>query len=201
MNWYKHAKIWWTKKDLETIKNLLEKGYSYTKIAKLFDVNRHAIMHLNKKYKWIEPPPRAMTEDNLQTIQELFDEGNSFEEIAETIGIGVQYLYRQNKKYQWRNLEEDKIRKDKWLASLYLLPIDGGRGMSYGEIRRDYGVDGKRIQLALEALGLGDKWRSRGNEYSSEQQSRKKNEDLIEQYQEYGTPNSADLINSEDMEL
>jgi len=124
MNWYKRQlktsadKRTWTEEELDRIKKLLEKGYSYTDIAEMFHVSRPAISYLNKKYKMVDRSPffdKKLKEDEFISSLYLlppYGEGMSAKDIREQYGFTAKKvmsaLKRLGKIDEWRD------RKDMW---------------------------------------------------------------------------------------
>jgi len=165
MNWYnRQLKIAgrqgrvWTENDLQVIKDLIKEGYSYGKIASLFGVSGNTIRDLSLKYKWREPR-KPLSPEQIEEVKKHVLEKKPLYEIASMFGVSDGVIESLNKKYKWRDFEKEKKEKDKFIIGLYLLPPEG-KGMSAKQIRDQYGIFNRRVHIALDRLGLSDKWRS-----------------------------------------
>jgi transposase len=109
---------------------------------------------------------RGWATEELEKVKKLVEEGMSFERIAKLFGVSDNSIRQLNAKYRWVDLElrrKEKEKKrgedDKKIVDLYLLPPKG-RGMAARRIRREYGFSLKRVQNALERLGLSEYYRN-----------------------------------------
>ncbi len=173
MNWYKRqlkiampgggAKRGWTADELEQIKNLILQGKGLRSIAKMFGVTKNTISQLNKKYKWRETqayrPPIEFSPQDLQNIKKMIDDGISIPKIADFYNVSKHTIYNLNKKYKWIDIDEEREKKDKLIANLYLLPPKG-EGWTAAKIQERHGISLGGIKGALERLGLLDQYRS-----------------------------------------
>lgn len=157
----------WTQKELDYIKKLLvEDGISYQNIADMFGVNRSAIRGLNRKYKWVDPrpPTRGWTQEELDYIKKLIEEGKSFRSIAKIFGVISNTITALNRKYKWRDFDKERDNRDEKILELYLLPEDGGRGLTKTEVQKRLRVSKPTIDEALRRFGFEDKIRGQSEE-------------------------------------
>ena len=103
---------------------------------------------------------RVWTEDELGKIRKLLEEGKSSYAIGKLFGVNSNAILYLNKKYKWIDFEKEKLKKDKLILGLYLLPPDG-HGMPAKQITKEYGYEfsGRRIYKALERSNLTQYWR------------------------------------------
>lgn len=171
MNWYKKqlkisypvgVRRGWSDEDLQMIKELIDGGSPLSQIASLFDVSPSTIRVLNEKYKWKEKknynPPIQWSEEDLEKIKSLILQDKSFRSIASLFGVGDVTIANLNKKYKWKDLKADRLKKDNFIASLYLLHPDG-KGMSAKAIAAQYGINPSTTMQALRRLDKLDFWR------------------------------------------
>jgi hypothetical protein len=108
---------------------------------------------------------REWSEEDLQTMKKLIEKGKSFRDIAIFFNTVHSTISQLNDKYQWRDIKSEKMKKNKMIADLYLLPPDG-KGLLGNEIKEQYGFDAATIFRALKALGLEDHYRGKNDPYS-----------------------------------
>ena len=101
-----------------------------------------------------------LTEDDFKKIKELLENGKSTTEVGELFGLSKKQFFYLNKKYKLVDFYDLKMKKYKWLASIYLLPPDG-EGMPAAQIYKKYGISSDVVMLALQKLGLMKHWRGK----------------------------------------